>query len=82
MKRVIVLLMLMMTGCGYGYHVTTKNVFPCNNQSIAHDIEGGKCAMQLAWVCRLTTPLFFNDLDKAVCQTKEECSKVCLELSK
>jgi len=32
------------------------------------------------WTCRFTKPIFFFDNTVAACQTKEECTKICIDM--
>lgn len=83
MRLLFALSMLMLTGCGSGYHVSSIVIYPCGNVTgtsgvlTAAQLSEGKCAPRLMWRCQYTRPIFWNDLTKAYCESEYECTKTC-----
>lgn len=63
MRLLFVISLMILSGCGWNYTVADRTVRACLDKNII--------------VCELQTPLFWNNERVAVCQTYEECSKIC-----
>lgn len=61
MKYAVVLLALLMVGCGSGYEVRQVDVY----------------RKELKFACTYKRPIFFNDVQEQICDTAEECNRVC-----
>lgn len=62
-------LLLLLTGCGYGYEVKEHRYASCPGDKVL-------------WKCEETKPIFFFNNIIQVCDSREECNKICLELRK
>lgn len=72
-------------GCSGGYEVDIYNYYPCVSStptlSTIKKFEAGECAESVKWQCTRQTPIFFRDVRIAICDTTEECTRICLERS-
>jgi hypothetical protein len=80
MRKLICILMLGMSGCAWYNSVETEYVYPCSYymDSEGHNIKP-ECLRKPYWKCKALRPIFFVDYNLAVCDTKEECTRVCRE---
>jgi len=68
--------LLFLTGCGYGMEVKY------GGEVVQHNPDGGVRVREIFWYCYRIKPVFYFDERVAVCGTKEECTRICLELRK
>lgn len=86
MKKFSWLVLLSLTGCAWGYHVDQTKIYPCEfssngvSSSSLELFKRGECSPKIVFRCGFIKPLFFFDNVKAYCDTKEECTRICLML--
>lgn len=64
------LFIVLFSGCGYGYSVQDRSVYSKNDY--------GKIVLP-RYVCEHIKPVFLSDENIAICDTKEECTAICLK---
>lgn len=63
-----VMILICLSSCGYSYEVKEKKNY-------------SECTAK-KYQCVSQKPLFFYDSVIAICDTKEECNNICIELRK
>jgi len=74
-KVLAVCWLLCLVGCGSGVSVGERQIRQLSPNGGTKDVE-------VVWYCDRIKPLFFYNERVAICGTKEECTKICLELRK
>lgn len=74
MRALTILLLIGAAGCGFGYEVDTD--------AIAQYGADGRnpIAYQTMYRCRHVRPIIWYNYTVAMCATKEECNKICMDL--
>lgn len=74
MKTVLLLAVMAMSGCGFGYEVddTVVAKYGADNRNAT--------GYDTVYRCRRVRPILWYDYTLAMCTTKEECNKICMDL--